>query len=89
MPGIGKTWLEKFHTDAYPEGKVIIRGKKCNTPRYYDKQYAKLDPLGHEEMQYGRHVEGLAHSQDQTDSRLAVREKVATAKIRQLKRKLN
>lgn len=89
MPGIGKAWLDKYATDAYPEGKVVLRGKKCNTPRYYDKEYKKLDPLGYEQLQFAREREGLLHHLDQTDERLAVREIVATAKIRTLKRKLH
>lgn len=87
-PGIGLDWFQKFKNDAYPEGRVVIRGKKTNTPRYYDKQYAKLEPIKYEEMQFARHTEGVLHALDQTDERLAVKEKVTQAKIRQLARKL-
>lgn len=88
MPGIGHAWLEKYSRDIYPEGKVIVRGKQTNTPRYYDKQYAKMEPLKYEDLQYGRYVEGLLHQEDQLPHRLKARETVAAAKIRQLKRNL-
>lgn len=87
-PGIGKPWLDKFKTDVYPEGKVIVRGKQTNSPRYYDKLYAKMEPLQYEDLQYGRYVEGLLHVADQTPARLAARERVTEAKLSMLKRKI-
>lgn len=86
--GLGKEWMEKHYRDWYPEGKIIVRGKKTNTPRYYDKQYHELDPLGHEQLQHFKQIEGALHYLDQTNERLKVREQVAAAKIQQLKRKL-
>lgn len=88
MPGLGLAWLEKYNADIYPEGKVIVRGKQTNTPRYYDKQFKKWDPLNYEQLQHFRHLEGLLQAQHNTDARLHVREQVAAAKISQLKRKL-
>jgi hypothetical protein len=87
-PGIGQAWLSKFQSDVYPEGKVIIRGHKTNAPRYYDKQYEKIDPLGAEALAYTKHLEGRQHFQDQTTERLKVREEVTKAKVKQLKRKI-
>lgn len=36
-PGIGKTWFEKYKDDVYPNDFVVMRGKKCRLPKYYDK----------------------------------------------------
>ena len=36
MPGIGKTWLEKFKADVYPHDYVVINNHKVKPPRYYD-----------------------------------------------------
>lgn len=80
MPGLGSTWLTKYEKDVYPHGKVIVRGKKANAPRYYDKQYEKIKPEQYEDLQYGRHLEAIAHAHDQTPERLKAKETVAKAK---------
>lgn len=36
MPGIGRTWLEKYKTDVYPHDYVIINNHAVKPPRYYD-----------------------------------------------------
>lgn len=86
--GIGQKWLEKFNTDVYPKGKVIIRGHQANAPRYYDKQFKKLDQLAYEEMQWQKELNARPHLADQTDERLAVKEIVTRASIQTLKRKI-
>lgn len=85
-PGIGAKWLDKFSSDVYPDGQVVVRGHKSNPPKYYDRRFAKADPLSYEQLQYMRHLEALTRSSDQTPERLAVREQVASARIRALKR---
>lgn len=88
MPGIGKPWLDKYGKDAYPEGRIIIRGRKVHTPRYYDQQFKKHDPLGYEALEYSRQIDALAHAHDQRTERLQARERVAAAQLRQLRRKI-
>ena len=85
-PGIGKAWFDRYKNDAYPEGKVVIRGHKVNAPRYYTKLYKELDPLGYELLEYGRYLEGILHAEHNTDERLHVREQVLAAKLGALKR---
>ena len=34
-PGIGEKWLNKFWSDVFPQGKVVMRDKESNAPRYY------------------------------------------------------
>lgn len=87
-PGIANQWFEKYNTDVYPRGKVIIRGHTANPPRYYDKQYEKRDPLGHEMLQWTKYLEGRQHIADQTPERLSVREQVARASLSQRPRKI-
>lgn len=36
MPGIGRTWLEKYKSDVYPHDYVIINNHQVKPPRYYD-----------------------------------------------------
>jgi len=85
-PGIGAQWMDRYTSDVYPDGNVVVRGHLSKSPRYYDKRFSKLDPDAHEAMIYARHVDGLSRWEDQTDDRLRVREQVAQARIRSLKR---
>lgn len=87
-PGIALGAFEKWHRDWYPEGKVVSRGHKSNTPRYYDKQHKKLDELVHAELIERRQEAARQQWQEHSVERLAVREKVAKAKISYLKRKI-
>lgn len=87
-PGIGFPWLQKYSSDIYSDGQVVVRGKKCKPPRYYDKKYSKVDPLKTEDIQYLRQVEALTRIEHSTDERLAVREKVTLARLSLMKRKL-
>lgn len=45
-PGIGAGWLERFGSDVFPSGEVVVNGKKSAAPRYYDLWYEKRDPEG-------------------------------------------
>jgi hypothetical protein len=86
--GIGKTWIEKYAADAYNAlpGKIIIRGKTSNTPRYYDKQLKRWDKDKYDIIIHHRKTEGSKQAQDNTPRRLAVKEQVAHAKIGKLLR---
>lgn len=86
--GIGGPWLKKYAADAYPHGQVVVRGKECMTPRYYDKQFKNTNREAYDELKLKRNHEMRAKWTEQTEARLAVREQVAKAQLRQLKRKL-
>lgn len=87
-PGVGSTWLKKYTGDVYNTGKVITNGYPQNPPRYYDKQYKKIDQAALEEFQWARQIEAMAMREHQTPERLAVQEQVAAARERSLKRHL-
>lgn len=87
-PAIGKRWLEKYKTDAYPEGEILTRGHKGKTPKYYDKLFKEEDPDGYEEMKNNRELQALEYRNDNTPERLKAKETVTLAKINQLIRKL-
>lgn len=87
-PAIGKTWYQKYKTDAYPEGELLVRGHKSKTPKYYDKQFKEEDPDAHEAMKMQREMQSLEYRGDNTPERLRVKETVTRAKINQLIRKL-
>lgn len=91
--GIGHTWFEKFGSDVYPADEVIIRGKETRPPRYYDQIglykclastaaiLARREALAEQLEVHQLHggVE-IAVSPSRNARRLAVREKVASAK---------
>lgn len=43
-PGLGKGWLEKYHTDAYPKDFVTSKGKVFRVPKYYDRIFDDWKP---------------------------------------------
>lgn len=82
-PGIGATWLSKFESDVYPDGKIVARGGfKSNSPRYFDALYRRVNPLAADDLEFRRIQESAAFLDDTTPDRLAVREVVATAKAK-------
>jgi len=92
-PGIGAEWLKRYRSDVYPAGKVVRPGgASFNAPRYYDDLLARLDAgtdsIDGDIAEYGRYLESLKGAAHSTPERLAVREKVARAAVRQLKRSL-
>ena len=44
-PGIGRTWYEKYKTDVFPSGYIIINGKKAAPPKYYQVLLEEQDSL--------------------------------------------
>jgi len=87
-PGIGAGWFDKFSSDVYPNGRVVVRGVECKPPRYYDKRFNSVDFEKFDDLQFGRHIEAVSRAADNTDARLLVKEQVAQARISLLKRSL-
>jgi len=89
-PGIGATWIEKYMSDVYPTGEIIIRGnKKVMTPKYYDKIFKKhADPYVFDEMLYMREINAKLKSEDNTPERLEVKRQVMAAGLQRKKRVL-
>lgn len=84
-PGLGAGWFDKFQSDAFPSDFVIVDGRKKKPPRYY---LNKLKEVEQTKIQRKRKREALRQRADNTKERLAVREKVQLAKLKQLKRDL-
>lgn len=86
-PGIGGPWIERFMSDVYPKGEVIVNGKQAKPPRYYDKLFERKDSDdSYARMLYMREKRAVAKAADNTEDRLAVKEQVAAARISQFKR---
>lgn len=87
-PGIGANWLDKYQSDVYPRGKVIVNGTAVNPPRYYDNKFKERDPEAFEQMKAEREIEQQKYEHDDTPARRRVKEQVAKARAGQLKRQL-
>lgn len=81
--GIGKPWFDKFSTDVYPNDRVIVNGKPCKPPRYYDILYKRNDEKRFAHIQQKREKGALANQRDNTKTRRKVKEELAYAKIHQ------
>lgn len=99
-PGIGKPWFDKFKSDIYPEGVYINNGVRCSPPKYYDNEFAKLEPKTMEKIKRARKkraekvfatdsINGRLVKVSNSDSfRLHVREIVKTIQTQQLQKHL-
>ena len=41
-PGIASDWFDKYSADVFPHDYVVVNGKECKPPRYYDKKWAEF-----------------------------------------------
>lgn len=85
-PGLGTNWIKKYTADVYPQGRVIVRGKPSNAPRFYDKYIRKEDYYTYDELKLQREHDARQQYLEQTHERLRVREQVTLARIKSLKR---
>lgn len=85
-PAIGKTFYEKYNSDIFPHGYVVLpNGKQARVPQYYMSLYEQDDPLAHERLKW----QYEKYAQDDTDStpeRLADRKIYKVQQIDNLKR---
>ena len=87
-PGIGRDWIEKYSSDVYPNDFIVVNGKKCRPPKYYDKFFDTLDPDEMLSIKLDRELAARKFSDHITPERLAVREQVAQANLDRLVRPL-
>lgn len=87
-PGIGADWLRFYAEDVWTSDSVIINGKETNVAKYYDKLLKRKDPDRMRDIKDNREWNGYKHRADNTPERLAIKEQVTMAKIRQLQREL-
>jgi len=85
-PGIGATWFKKFKSDVFPSDEVVMSGRPCRPPRYYDNLLDKEDPDLLESLKLKRAAK-VSYSES-TDERLRVKEEVKIAEVSKLKRTL-
>lgn len=87
-PGIGAEWYSKFWKDVYPEGRVVSRGRKWKSPKYYDGKFKVAFPDLYEQLAAKRLEAADAVFDDNSPARLRVKAIVEQAKCSFLKRSL-
>jgi len=81
-PGIGAGFVEKWKEDIYPHDYVVVNGRKCKPPRYYDQYLAGLAGTESDELEFDRQKKAAKFRADSTPERLEVREKVARSRLK-------
>ena len=85
-PGIGADHFRTYPSDFFPSDEAVYKGRIFKPPRYYQKQFQSADPEGWEAVRTKRLRFATDHAMDNSDERLAAREKVKLAQFSQLKR---
>lgn len=91
-PGIATGWFEKFKDDVYPRDFVLVNGRRCRPPRFYDKLLERLPAgtfeFGIDDVKFTREKNAQKLFDDNTPDRLRVKEQVQLANLKLLKRTL-
>lgn len=80
-PGLGTSFFEKYCSDIYPDNFVEINGQKFKPPAFYDELLKKRNPELAQKMKEQRRKTVRDQADNHTPERLAVREKVAKARL--------
>lgn len=81
-PGIGQTFYDRYKSDLFPSGTVVVNGHERKTPKFYETLYEAEDPEGMARVKAKRYAFAAAHSGDATPERLREIEKVHEANQR-------
>lgn len=92
-PGIGARWYDKFKGDLFPDDSCVFKGREVPVPTYYWRRLEVEDPSSFSTLKAVREAERLQRDDgaapldrwrakhDDKFTRLAVRERVALAKV--------
>lgn len=85
--GIGKRFLEQYHTDVYPnEIMVINRGGRhieVRPPKYYDKLFEKIDPQVYQDLMTNRQQEARKKANNRGENDLVINALSAELNLKQ------
>lgn len=79
-PGIGARWIERYESDVYPGGLVVVNGREVKPPRFYDLMMRKRGFF--EDMKWRRELVARRSAHDNTAERLKAKEAVAIARLK-------
>lgn len=85
-PGIGAGWIAKYQSDVYPHGKILVNNKMVTPPKYYDTLYGRTHEEELKAIKLERAKQADANMEDNTKPRREVKEQLAIARLKQLKR---
>lgn len=80
-PGIGSRFFDRFYFDMFPHGKSVLAGKEVPLPKYYLRRLETVDPDLFDRLKDEAQYRSFVSRADSTHQRLAVREKVARARV--------
>lgn len=85
-PGLGRMWYDKYHEDVYPSDCLVVNGKKCKPPRYYDKLLERESPEIYEAVKLERKRKAEETPYDGSRDRLTSKEICFNARMKRLVR---
>jgi len=85
-PGLGAGWFEKYGDETFRDDFVVINGKRCRVPKFYDDRFAELHPEEFCRVKARRVAAASQHSEDTTRERLDDRETVQVERVKLLRR---
>lgn len=86
-PGIGSDWLRLYWPEVVTHGTCRFNGIDVSPPRFYTRRMKRLEAW--EKVEFARDIAAHAVADgENSDERLAAKERVATARIGRLKRSL-
>jgi len=85
-PGLGKMWYDQFSDDVYPSDEVIVNGRSCKPPRYYDKLLERVSPERFQLIKEARRKAYEERPYDGNAFRLDCKERLCELKLKRLVR---
>lgn len=80
-PGIGAKWFERYYKELFPRDHVIVAGRKCSVPKYYDRLLAAdhfdLDFVDLDTLDFSRFEKAMRSVVDASSARLEAQRVVA------------
>lgn len=87
-PAVGRRWFDLYKKDRLAHDYVVINGKRCKPPRYYDNLIQAESEGRFEQIKARRMEYALRKASDNTKDRLIVKEAVKRSQIKSLTREL-
>lgn len=75
-PGLGKYWFDKYSEQTYKRDSVYIDNHAMQPPSAYDRYLKQIDPELLDQVKAERKIKAEKHTDNQTEERLLVRERL-------------
>lgn len=77
-PGIGAAWLDKFKSDVFPGGFIVVNGVPQGPPLYYKRKLSEAEQL---KLSRDGRKRALRYKADRTKERRAVKTEIRDRRI--------